>query len=118
MSESEIFKMVDGKVNISTEQLVDVEDFVRRVVNINAHKKNFEIQIQNMEQEIEYATKTIEIQKENIKRAEKSLDYAYNFIRSNHREDIILKIEKQIEEAEKIAKEQMAKQEQEFNSRK
>lgn len=104
------FKMKDGKVEISTNQLVDVDEFAKRIASIEAKKTNFKLQIQFMEEQIEDNKKNIEIQKNNIEVADEDLGDAYQFLHSNHREDIVLKIEKTIKEAEEKAKAEMEKQ--------
>lgn len=100
MKHEENFVLVDGKINVSTEQTMDIEEFIKRIVNIDANKKNFISQIKQMEEQIEYNQKSIILQKLNIEKADKSLEHVYHFLHSNHREDIVLKIENMIKEAE------------------
>ena len=108
MKEGLDFKMVDGKVQISTSQTVDVEEFTRRIASIESKKTNFKMQIKYMEDQIEEHKKNIEMNTKNISIADEDLNDAYQFLRSNHREDVILQIEKKRQEIETQMQAQLA----------
>lgn len=97
------FKMVDGKVKIATEQVVDMEEFERRIASIAAKKINFNLQTEYFKQQIEEATQNITLAEKNIAAAEEDLSEAFQFLKLNHREDVLLKIEAKIAETEKQA---------------
>lgn len=104
------FELIDGKVKISTNQIIDEDEFAKRIASIESKKKNFKMQIDFMMSQIEENKKNIDIQLKNIEFAEEDLTDAYKFLHDNNRKDIILKIDTKIEEIEKQNKADAEKQ--------
>ena len=101
------FKIIDGKVKIATEQVVDMEEFEKRISSIAAKKVNFNLQKEYFKNQIEEATKNIKLADHNIQAATEDLEEAYQFLRLNHREDVLTKIQAKIVESEKQAEAQL-----------
>lgn len=95
------FKIENDRIEISTAQSVDFDEFVKRIANIEAQKENFKMQKNFSNNQIEEAKKNIEIIEKNTAAAEEDLEKAYQFLRLNHREDLIKKIEAKVEETKK-----------------
>lgn len=104
------FKLENNLVEISTAQRIDFDEFVRRIAGIEAQKTNFEMQIGYMKTQIDDANKNIELANKNIEYATEDLEKAYSFLRLNHREDLIKRIEAKVEENKKTAAAQVPAQ--------
>ena len=101
------FKLIGDKVNIATEQLVDMEEFERRISSIVSKKVNFNMQKAYLEDQIQEAAKTIPMIEANIKAAEEDLEKGFAFLKSVNRQDVIDRIKQKEEESKKQAEEQM-----------
>lgn len=100
-------KMVDGNVELATVQVLDIDKFVKRIINMTVQKENMIMQNQNMLVQIENNKKAIESAEANIKLIEADMAKVENFLKSNHRYELY---EKAMAEVKKLKEEYEAQQ--------
>jgi hypothetical protein len=93
------FKQTDDGYEISTAQVVDEAELLKRIAGIEIQKHRFKKDIEESEGQIVAIKERIEIQKKNITYADEDLERAYEFLRSSGKEELIKKIEEAFEEA-------------------
>lgn len=115
MKEGINYELKDGKITVATYQSMEDDIFCRKLLNMGIQKENFKMQKDFSESEIKRSTESIEKAKENIIQMEKNIEMitsdvekAYQFLKSIHREDLILKVDNEIETKKKEAEAQMA----------
>jgi seryl-tRNA synthetase len=101
MKDGVIFKMVGDKVELSTSQILDKDELVKRIISIEAQRTNFTQQLESMKFQIEEANKNIEILKKNMIAATDDLDKAYKFLKDNKLDDLETQIKTKVEENKK-----------------
>ena len=115
------FKMSDGKCILEIVQELDDEEFVGRVVNIGKQLYNMNNSIKENSKQVLDLGKQSEQTKEMIVNVEKDLEKAKNFLKKNHKENLIIKIDEQVkkyvEDLEKAAEEQKKLQESQMENR-
>jgi hypothetical protein len=112
------FSTKDEKFTISTHQMFDPDKFVdvvlsmvMRKTQMEAQKEYFNAEIIKNEKAIEDAKKYIENSEKNVEMVSEDIEKARNFLRSVHREDLLIKLDNKAEENRKMLEEQMQKQE-------
>ena len=99
------FKILsDGRFELSTAAVVDADELVNRIVSIESQKENFKMQAEMAKNQIELAKMNIESLEKNIGYATDDLEKAYQFLKANHREDLLIKIEKRVNENKEAMK--------------
>lgn len=89
------FKLVGKNVIIKTEASVEMDEFVRRVIGLHRQQRQGEGEITKME-------KDFEVSKMNLVKMQEDIDYSFKFLKSIHRTDLTMKIEKEVEEMRKM----------------
>lgn len=116
MEQKTEFKMKDGVCKITSEYEMTMEEFADKVLNLERKKvqalSSIEMvnkNIENAQREIEGGKNYMEQIAKDVENITKETEKAYQFLKSNHQEQLIIKIENQL----KIDEENKAKQPQE-----
>lgn len=89
------FKLVDKQVVIQTESAIEMDEFVRRVIGLHRQIRQGNSEIKKMENDLEAS-------KSNLVKMQEDIDYSFKFLKSIHRTDLTMKIEKEVEEMVKM----------------
>ena len=93
------YKMLENdKFEINAREEVNLERLKQRIVNMAAQKNNFEMQIEQMEEQLAELPKLIEHYRKNLNLAQGDIDKAFNFLKKSHKEQVVEELKKQIEE--------------------
>jgi predicted ATP-binding protein involved in virulence len=106
------FKMEKGKTILNICQALSDEEFIDRVSNIGKQIYNMEESIRENSKEVLRIGEQSENTKKMIVQAGKDYDKAVNFLKKNHKENLISKVESEVtkfKEEMKKAKEEQEK---------
>lgn len=95
------FKLEGNNVLINTQSAVNIEEFTNRVIGLHRQMKQGHMEIAKME-------KDLATSKMNIKKMQQDIDDSLQFFKKIHRDDLVMKVNKSIEELEAMEKQYRA----------